>query len=315
MSDNAFGISCKVFYFFVMIILYCALLSVDISKSQRLDNHKNSYVTVTSQSFNTQYGTIAIKDVRVTTDRTEVGNSLAQSPKKLEAVVENNTSKSFESIEFTLNIANQFGTTIKSGTFSSDYVSSQSSRRLTQQLTNDFHGEVSYSKSMSFEIKLNELHYVAEYEFGLDQSNNGRLEAHYDFLSVAFRPSKEHIYLSVDNKTDVPITVMWNEAYYTGIDSSSEPIVYEEIKRQRDRDKIPSTILPPQTSTSTSVMPSSNVYYLSMTDEWREEPILPSGRQAEDLIGESISLHIPVDVGGHRKNLDFVFSIEEVSFR
>jgi hypothetical protein len=107
---------------------------------------------------------------------------------------------------------------------------------------------------------------------------------------------KESLNLGLNNKTNVPIKVDWDQASYVDIEGQSHKVIHSGI-RLIDRDKPQSTtMIPPSAKINDILIPSDHIYYEEvLIPGWRHKPLLPDAPLALRAKGKTFSIFLPLE--------------------
>lgn len=150
-------------------------------------------------------------------------------------------------------------------------------------------------------------------------------------IKILWLPSITMLEFLLENKTNSPMKIIWNEAVYVCEKGDSHKIIHAGVKySQRNRHQIPSAI--EQKSTLKDfVYP---VDYMSFADEawiekplwsgrWERKPLLPSSQRggdpqeflnsAKNYIGKTIQVLLPIRVEDVTYDYTFIFKVSNVN--
>jgi len=152
------------------------------------------------------------------------------------------------------------------------------------------------------------------------------------------------INLSMENKTDRSIKILWNEAAYLDENNFSHRVIHYGVRYiERDQPQAPSIIIP-GSKLEDIVYPADYVEWkkvLGETKEWTGKPLLPSGAstlwspklpsppfpvnreeaikelekrndEAKELKGKKIGILLPLQAGGVINEYIFTFEITDI---
>jgi hypothetical protein len=86
-------------------------------------------------------------------------------------------------------------------------------------------------------------------------------------------------------------------------------VTHEGVKYADAASTKPPTIIPPTARHEDTIIPVGDIKY---SDGWRVESLLPVGTKGQDLIGQNISLFLPMEISGKIENYTFSIRIESV---
>lgn len=131
-----------------------------------------------------------------------------------------------------------------------------------------------------------------------------------EFIRIYFPLTRVSFAFTLQNKTDNPLTLDWNQVAYVDAFSQSHKVMHGAVRYiERDR-ALPPSIIPPGASLTDVVLPVDYVSYVSgRYSRWVTEDMLPNPETGQRLVGKTIGIFIPLNPNGMVKNYNFVFSI------
>lgn len=152
-------------------------------------------------------------------------------------------------------------------------------------------------------------------------------------IKILWLPSVTMFEFLLENKTDSPMKIVWNEAAYVSEKGDSHKIIHSGVKySQRNRYQIPSAV-EPQSSLKDFVYPADYMSYAGegwvekplWSGRWEGKPLLPASQKggdpqeflnsAKNYIGKSIQVLLPIRVEDMTYDYTFIFKIKEVNLR
>jgi len=174
-------------------------------------------------------------------------------------------------------------------------------RRPQREEVADF--DIVFDKEASF--------YDSRYVFSLlkpKESKNLLFED--DKISLAFAVTTTEIRFVLQNKTDGPITIDWDQVAFVDLSGKSHRVIHGGTKLA-DRDKPQARTVVPPTARMEDMIWAADYVELVGT-EWVQNPILPSSHLAVNYKGQTFSVFMPLDLDGQRKNYLFTIEITDV---
>ena len=152
----------------------------------------------------------------------------------------------------------------------------------------------------------------------LDKDNNkidtaGILVFRDSSIDAFFDFKEKDLSVSIKNKTDKSIKLIWDETLFI-VDGSSSKVMHEGIKFANRNEFMPPSVIPTNYTISDVVIPTNNVYYKegyysqygSTPPSWEKEPLLPSTLNKDS----KIQLYMPLIINGETKEYNFTFNVE-----
>lgn len=237
---------------------------------------------------------------------------------KLKGDVINNTTKDWNEVVFQVELYDQFGNKLK-GYTGEDF---------TFKIYNIKRGEtksIGYGYGESFlgirdaiisryDIRFKSGEYPAKYVFEMIKPAQSRELAFKDkFINIQFSISKRQIGFALQNKTENPIKIDWNQVSYIDVLGETHKVMHSGVK-YIDREKIQApTVIPPSAKIEDIVFPSDYVYYISGEyGGWCKVPLFPEAPKAKLYKGRSFSIFMPLQINEVLKNYLFTFYIRDV---
>lgn len=134
-------------------------------------------------------------------------------------------------------------------------------------------------------------------------------------LKALFMPSTEGINFVLQNKTDNPLKIDWNQVSYIDPLGISHKAIHSGIRYiEKDSPRSP-MVVPPTAKVSDIIVPTSNIYYDGgkYGTGWKINPLFPeTGPKAEGFKDASFGIFMPVEINSKIKNYTFTFQIVSV---
>jgi Carboxypeptidase regulatory-like domain len=154
-------------------------------------------------------------------------------------------------------------------------------------------------------------YYVPSYRFSLLKPKSSETLAFED-SSIAFAAQvvRQGIVVAIQNKTDQPIKIDWNQVSYIDQTGKANSVSHEGVKYVDAASAKPPSTIPPGARHEDTIVPAGNIQY---TDGWKVSLLLPMGAQSRELVGKTISLFMPMEISGKVENYTFAIKIESVN--
>jgi hypothetical protein len=160
---------------------------------------------------------------------------------------------------------------------------------------------------------------TAKYSVSLRDKENNKIDTagilvFRDSLIDAFFDFKEKdLSVSIKNKTDKSIKLVWDETLFI-VDGSSSKVMHEGIKYTNRNQSMPPSVIPANYAISDVIVPTNNVYwregyygqYGSTPGGWEQETLLPSTLDKD----AKIQLYMPLIINGETKEYNFTFNVD-----
>lgn len=239
---------------------------------------------------------------------------------KLKGKVLNNTSKNWKVVTFQTNLFDSLGNKVKPDYLGDTFTFRIFDIKKGEEKPIGILGDGEYLSGLKnisiakIEVQFKEGEYPAKYNFILIKPKENR-ELSFDdnTIRILFSISKKQISFVLQNKTDQPIKIDWNQVSYVDVLGESHRVMHSGSRYiERDKPQAP-TIIPPTARIQDIVFPTDYVYYTSgKYGGWTEIPLFPEAPKAKLFKGKTISVFMPLDIGGVAKNYLFTFKIEGV---
>jgi hypothetical protein len=131
-------------------------------------------------------------------------------------------------------------------------------------------------------------------------------------IRMSFLLSDKQIGMVLQNKTQSPIKIDWNNISYVDTSGLAHGVIHTGVRYiERDRPQVPS-VIPPAAMIEDAIVPSDHISYTSGTSGgWSSRPLFPSIISETDrYIGKSFSIFMPMEFDGAVKNYLFSFRID-----
>lgn len=126
---------------------------------------------------------------------------------------------------------------------------------------------------------------------------------------------KHELSFKLQNKTDNPIKLDWNQVSYIDIAGSAQKVIHKGVRLITRNDPHVPSVVPPTAKLEDMVLPVSNIEYESVGSRgWRQRPMFPDGDAAKEYKGKSFSVFMPLEINGSTKNYTFTIQIVDVKY-
>ncbi len=133
------------------------------------------------------------------------------------------------------------------------------------------------------------------------------------FLKIVFFITQKEFHFTLQNRTENPIKIDWNQVSYVDVQGKSHKVIHSEVKYTDKAKPQPTTVIPPTAKLEDIVLPIDYIYYKTgKHGGWREKPLFPEAPEAKIFKGRSFSVFMPLEINGAIKNYLFSFKIEDV---
>jgi len=126
----------------------------------------------------------------------------------------------------------------------------------------------------------------------------------------------EHIYLSLENNSDRPIEIDWNESSLIDFDKSAKRIIRLRTASWEMSDSIPNSVVPPRAKLNESIIPKDN-YVRGPVFSTRS--LIPSSippqlaeKTIKDYAGKQMSLVLQLIIDGKKTIVTFDFEVKSM---
>ena len=166
-----------------------------------------------------------------------------------------------------------------------------------------------------YELRFKTGEYPAKYTFVLTKPKASSQLIYEDpFLKIEFSITQKQFGFILQNRTENPIKIDWNQVSYVDVLSESHKVMHSGVKYTDKGNPQTPTLIPPTAKLKDIVYPIDYVSYLPGPSGglWTEAPLLPEAPEAKNLKGKSFSVFMPLEINGVVKNYLFSFNIADV---
>ena len=237
------------------------------------------------------------------------GRSLDFNPFRLRGHLLNNTTKKWEKISFELVVELMDNETKRTATFpfTVESIDENVQIELDEGIRLASVGKITIS---SINIRFLEGNTFGEYSysFTITKPKAAKNLVFEDAsLLIGFVVTKERIAFTLDNKTQNPIKINWDQVSYVDVMGKAHRVIHSGVRFvERDKSQIPTT-LPPTASIEDIILPADHIEYISSS--WTQIPLFPNGGDALLYNGRSFNIFMPLEVNGVIKNYLFAFKV------
>jgi len=147
------------------------------------------------------------------------------------------------------------------------------------------------------------------WSFSLEEPKpSGTLTYSDDFIDVVFSFGNTQIGFDIQNKTDSGIKINWDDLSVIYPSGTSSRVIHSGIKlADRNNPQAP-TVIPPNAKVSDILIPSENIYYSELYNEWKYRPLF-GGEDRLVWNDKDFSIYFPLEIKGDNKEYSFKFKI------
>jgi hypothetical protein len=157
------------------------------------------------------------------------------------------------------------------------------------------------------ETNISELYH---YRFTMTQPPAGTLDFEDDALRLAFRPSRERIDLTIENKGSQTVELDWNGVEYEDRWGAVHKVIAQDMKlEEKDKPK-PSVVIEPGKRLETWILPSDHAKH--SIRGWKTKPLFPELKTGFDVDSwdcTTFKLLMPLKIGQEKRDYNFGFRV------
>lgn len=127
-----------------------------------------------------------------------------------------------------------------------------------------------------------------------------------DIIGIGFGLNMSDIALQIENKTKLPIKIVWDEAMYVDTQNESLKIMHKGIKFIKAEEMQIPTVVVPKSIYKDVIVPTSKIDYSSATTGWAKQPLLEPGEN-----DKTIRIYLPIVHNGVVYDYIFSFNLKE----
>jgi hypothetical protein len=127
---------------------------------------------------------------------------------------------------------------------------------------------------------------------------------------------KTQVGITVENTSDQPIEIVWNESSFIDMNRSARRIFHSGVKYSKRDEALPNTTVPPLAKVEDVVIPTENVRFAE--SEWLTAPLFTSelppeqAERAMSMKGAKVALFLQLLVDGKKTSVTLVFEVAAV---
>jgi hypothetical protein len=129
--------------------------------------------------------------------------------------------------------------------------------------------------------------------------------------------SINQIALTVENNSDEPVEIAWNDSSFIDTTRSAKRIFHSGVKYADREQSLPNTVVPPLAKVEDAAVPAANVHFVEgQYGGWRESPLLPAEVPPEladkaiaSMKGAKVALFLQLVVAGKKQPISLVFEV------
>lgn len=286
-------------------ILIMGILVILLIFSQNSESNAQQDITITVEE-----GSFILKNLSIASEK-YLGP-------KLKGDVLNNTSKDWNQVTFEVDLYDSAGNKLKGYIGDSFSFTLYGLKRGETKSIGSGYGEsflgIRDAVISRYEIRFKTGEYPAKYIFVMTKPKVSKELIYEDhFLKIVFSIRKDKIGFILQNKTENPIKIDWNQVSYVDVLGKSHKVMHSGVKYIDRANPQSPTVVPPTAKLEDIVFPIDYVYYISgKYGGWREIPLFPEAPKAKLFKGRSFSIFMPLEISGVNKNYLFSFKIEDV---
>ncbi len=135
-------------------------------------------------------------------------------------------------------------------------------------------------------------------------------------------PAIPGITLRIQNKTDAPVKIDWNQISIIDLAGIAKPILHTGIRPVDKGIRMEPTVVPPSATINDYIAPKDNLIFIPsrrvsgytlQEAGWDMGTLLPMKRsEAQLLLGKTFSVYLPLEVNGKSLARSFTFVIAKV---
>jgi hypothetical protein len=133
-----------------------------------------------------------------------------------------------------------------------------------------------------------------------------------DWIAIAFEVTPMELRFSLRNRTNDPLTILWNDAAYLDLAGAPHRVVHRGVPlTAKDKPHQPTTIAP-MSSVDEMAYPVDLIAGSRVFEDWRFNPLMPLSQFAAGYEGKSFGLVLPVKSVGQVRPYRFLIQLAKV---
>ena len=117
------------------------------------------------------------------------------------------------------------------------------------------------------------------------------------------------------NKTNSPLTILWNESSYIDTNGQSHKVMHKGTRLIERNEEIVPTVIPPKSFISDLIAPASYTFWREgvtgyVSSKWKTNKLIGDGQATE---GKTLGVFLSIRSGEMKDNYLFSFTIETIT--
>jgi hypothetical protein len=133
-----------------------------------------------------------------------------------------------------------------------------------------------------------------------------------DWISIAFEVTPMELRFGLRNRTNDPLTILWDAAAYLDLAGESHRIVHRGVPLAAKDKPHPPTTIASMSSVDEMVYPVDLIAGSRVFEDWRLNPLMPLTQFSADYEGKSFGLVLPIVSGGQLRPYRFLIQLAKV---
>ena len=124
-----------------------------------------------------------------------------------------------------------------------------------------------------------------------------------DFIKIIWLPALTEFSFTLENKSDISIKIIWDEAVYIDEDNTSRKVMHSGVKYEDKEKAQPLTVIAKKTKINDLVTPVDNIYFNG--ERWRTLSLFSVRKSA----GKTVKILLPIQIQETINEYIFSFKI------
>ena len=124
-----------------------------------------------------------------------------------------------------------------------------------------------------------------------------------DFIKIIWLPALTEFSFTLENKSDISIKIIWDEAVYIDEDNTSHKVTHSGVKYEDKEKAQPLTVIAKKTKINDLVTPVDNIYFNG--ERWRTLSLFSVQKSA----GKTVKILLPIQIQETINEYIFSFKI------
>ena len=141
-----------------------------------------------------------------------------------------------------------------------------------------------------------------------------------DMIKVLWLVGEKALNITLENKTEHSIKIVWDEAAYVGADGASHRVMHSGVKYTDKNNHQPPSVVVRKGRIFDMLVPVDNVEYVSSLG-WYTTPLFPTAarskaqaeEQAASYVGKTVQALLPLEIQGVVNEYVFLFDVKGFS--